>query len=81
MQNVNATGYEYQQVTVKASIPAIYADAYKSFGWKLKKRSNSKSSAERVALKFKRNYKIWNKAAYVEGIMRLHSSRNHHIIT
>lgn len=58
-------GFDYRRVNVKRSMASLYTDAYKYFGWILiySNQDNPEYlSADRVALEFRRDHKIRNKA-------------------
>lgn len=56
-------GYEYHEMSVKREMESVYADGYQNFGWT---RENSAASSggigSTVAMKFKRDRRIRNKA-------------------
>ena len=55
-------GYEYKEFTVKRNMESVYADGYTNFGWKLESTSFPIKSLGSIAMKFKRDRKIRNKA-------------------
>lgn len=59
--NENFIGYDYKNITAKRGMEGVYADGYANFGWKLDESSPAAGSSA-VALKFKRDRKIRNKA-------------------
>lgn len=62
MSENNFVGFEYQDVTVKRAMSAVYADGYENFGWKMEGTSNPPTKVDSVTMKFKRDRKIRNKA-------------------
>ena len=58
----NFVGYEYRDVEVKRSMEAVYADGYANFGWALESANTPVGGVNSVAMKFKRDRKIRNKA-------------------
>lgn len=58
----NFVGYEYKDITTKRELESVYADGYRNFGWILEDTSASGQSLDTVAMKFKRDRKICNKA-------------------
>ena len=85
MQESNFVGYEYQDISVKRSMAAVYVDGYENFGWQLDGTAEQPGKVETVAMKFKRDRKIRNKAeltrlqrnfdACVSEILSLESSK------
>lgn len=62
-KNANGfVGYEYREVTVKRAMESVYADGYANFGWTLEGTSLPLQSIGSVAMKFKRDRKVRNKA-------------------
>ena len=57
-------GYEYKDVTVPGDMASVYADGYVNFGWSLEGSDvpSAPAGSDTVALKFKRDRKIRNKA-------------------
>ncbi len=55
-------GYEYKSVTVRREMEPVYADSYPSFGWELENTAVPLAGVSMVAMKFKRDRKIRNKA-------------------
>ena len=57
-------GYEYKDITVPRDMAPMYADGYASFGWAMEGSDvpAAPAVADTVALKFKRDRKIRNKA-------------------
>lgn len=55
-------GYEYQDISVKRSMAAVYADSYKNFGWQMEGTAERTGRLDSVTLRFKRDRKIRNKA-------------------
>lgn len=55
-------GYEYKEVAVPRDLRQTYADAYENFGWTLVDTGFSIGKPGAVAMKFKRDRKITNKA-------------------
>ena len=62
MSRQNFVGYEYQDVTAKRNMAAMYADGYENFGWQLESSDGHLGAVDTVTLKFKRDRKIRNKA-------------------
>lgn len=54
-------GYEYEDITVKSDLQAIYADNYANFGWTLESVSPANHQHNAITMKFKRDRKIQNK--------------------
>lgn len=85
MNESNFVGYEYQDVSIKRSMAAVYADGYENFGWKLDGTAEQPGKVDSVTMKFKRDRKIRNKAeltrlqrnfdACVSEILSLESSK------
>lgn len=85
MQERNFVGYEYQDISVKRSMAAVYTDGYENFGWKLDGTTEQPGKNDSVTMKFKRDRKIRNKAeltrlqrnfdACVSEILSLESSK------
>lgn len=61
-ENNSFIGYEYKDVTIDKSMESVYTDAYQNFGWSLDDISSPISGINSIALKFKRDRKIRNKA-------------------
>ncbi|RAU93315.1 hypothetical protein [Paenibacillus sp. YN15] len=55
-------GYEYKEITVSRTMESVHADCYENFGWTLEGTSQPIQGISSVALKFKRDRKIRNKA-------------------
>ena len=55
-------GYEYRSITVSRDQEALYADGYQNFGWSLDDISSPFPITGGVAMKFRRDRKIRNKA-------------------
>lgn len=55
-------GYEYKSITVDRDMESIYADGYQNFGWILESTSKPQVGVNTIAMKFKRDRKIRNKA-------------------
>ncbi len=62
MSKQNFIGYEYKDITAKRSMASIYADGYENFGWQLENSVGHPGMNDTVAMKFKRDRKIRNKA-------------------
>lgn len=64
MEKQHFVGYEYHKATVKRGMASLYADGYENFGWELEntEKSQEKRRMDTVALEFKRDRKIRNKA-------------------
>lgn len=87
----NFVGYEYKSITVDCDMESMYADGYQNFGWMLKNTSNSQAGINTIAMKFKRDRKIRNKAeltrlqcqfdACCSEITRMKKSKNSHALT
>ena len=85
VQSVNFVGYEYRDITIDRSIESMYADSYQNFGWVLDSTSTPAIGINAVAMKFKRDRKIRNKAeltrlqrqfdSYVSEIMGMEKSK------
>lgn len=85
MHESNFVGYEYQDISVKRSMAAVYTDGYENFGWKLDGTTEQPEKNDSVTMKFKRDRKIRNKAeltrlqrnfdACVSEILSLESSK------
>lgn len=58
----NFVGYEYKSVTVDSDMESMYVDGYQNFGWILESRSKPQVGVNTIAMKFKRDRKIRNKA-------------------
>lgn len=54
-------GYEYQDITAKRCMAAVYTDGYENFGWKLEEMYETPGKVDSVSMKFKRDRKIQNK--------------------
>ncbi|MCI2000712.1 MAG: hypothetical protein LKJ75_08425 [Clostridia bacterium] len=82
------TGYEYKSITVDCNMESMYADGYQNFGWILEGTSKPQAGVNTIALKFKRDRKIRNKAeltrlqrqfdACASEITRMEKSKNSH---
>lgn len=87
----NFVGYEYKSITVDYDMESMYADGYQNFGWILENASDPKAGVNTVAMKFKRDRKIRNKAeltrlqrqfdASASEITRMVKSKNAHALT
>ncbi len=55
-------GYEYKSITVNCDMESMYADGYQNFGWMLESISKPQVGVNTIAMKFKRDRKIRNKA-------------------
>lgn len=55
-------GYEYKSITVDCDMESMYADGYQNFGWVLESTSKPQAGVNTLAMKFKRDRKIRNKA-------------------
>lgn len=85
MKGNNFVGYEYQDVSVKRSMAAVYADGYENFGWQLDDTAEQHGKVDSIIMKFKRDRKLHNKAeltrlqrgfdACVSEILSLESSK------
>lgn len=62
MNENNFVGYEYKDVTTKREMESVYVDGYRNFGWQMETSSVPEHSLGTVAIKFKRDRKILNKA-------------------
>lgn len=60
--NEGFIGYEYKDVAVTRDMESVYADGYPNFGWVLESSSSSVIGFSTLALKFKRDRRIRNKA-------------------
>lgn len=80
------TGYEYKSITVDCDMESMYADGYQNFGWMLESTSKPQVGVNTIAMKFKRDRKIRNKAeltrlqrqfdACASEITRMEKSKN-----
>ncbi|HWQ73828.1 MAG TPA: hypothetical protein VN441_00810 [Syntrophomonas sp.] len=85
------TGYEYKSITVDYDMESMYADGYQNFGWMLESTSKPQVGVNTIAMKFKRDRKIRNKAeltrlqrqfdACASEIIRMEKSKNSHALT
>jgi hypothetical protein len=85
------TGYEYKSITVDCDMESMYADGYQNFGWMLESTSKPLVGVNTIAMKFKRDRKIRNKAeltrlqrqfdACASEITRIEKSKNSHALT
>lgn len=55
-------GYEYREINIDRSLESMYVDGYENFGWTLENISHPTIGTNTVAMKFKRDRKIRNKA-------------------
>ena len=55
-------GYEYKRITVDCDMESMYFDGYQNFGWMLESTSKPQVGVNTIAMKFKRDRKICNKA-------------------
>lgn len=62
MRPNNFIGYEYTDITVKRSMAHLYTDSYGNFGWELEGTGEQIGKVDSIAMKFKRDRKIPNKA-------------------
>lgn len=53
-------GYEYQDVTMKRDMKAIYIDEYENFGWKVEQQIGDYGDPTNITLRFKRDRKTKN---------------------
>lgn len=58
----NFIGYEYKSVTVDCDMESMYVDGYQNFGWMFESSSKPQVGVNTIAMKFKRDRKIRNKA-------------------
>ena len=62
MNKSDFTGYEYLEVSVKQSVASTCVDGYENFGWTLEGTAYPIERMDHVALRFKRDRKLRNKA-------------------
>lgn len=55
-------GFEYLEIPVRKSMQSLYIDSYRNFGWEYEGNAALEEEKNSVALKFKRDRKICNKA-------------------
>lgn len=55
-------GYEYKSITADCDVESMYVDGYQNFGWILESISKPQVGLNTIAMKFKRDRKIRNKA-------------------
>ncbi len=55
-------GYEYKSITVDRDIESMYVDSYQNFGWMLESIFKPQAGFNTIAMKFKRDRKVRNKA-------------------
>ena len=85
------TGYEYKSISVDCYMESMYADSYQNFGWMLEGASKPQVGVNKIAMKFKRDRKIRNKAeltrlqrqfdACASEITQMEKSKNSHALT
>lgn len=84
------TGYEYKSIRVDCDMESMYADGYQNFGWMLESISKPQAGINTIAMKFKRDRKIRNKAeltrlqrqfdACASEITRMEKSKSSHAL-
>lgn len=61
-QKKDFMGYEYQNITVKKTMQAVYANSFGNFGWIAEGIEDTVGKMDSVVMKFKRDRKIRNKS-------------------
>lgn len=83
-------GYEHKSIIVDGDMESMYADGYQNFGWMLESTSKPQAGVNTIAMKFKRDRKIRNKAELTRlqrqfdtcasKITRMENSKNSHTL-